>query len=995
MNKNFKALIILFLCFVCCCSFGQIWEGVGGNLLDEDFVTHGSPVPPPPPTEFYNITYLDFNGNELASYTDVAEGTVTPMPEDPIREMWVFNKWVPDVSSTVIDNATYTASYTIIYSEGLSYTVNPCGEGIIVASLGSCVGDTVIHIPPEVDGVPVVGIASEGTWVGATLVKELTIPDSLEYIGKYGISRFTNLEYINPYPDSITWVAPGSIVLTGDATEIPPKITKLCEGSINVLGNQDTLTLPASITATYKDWAHTTSSCIHAPNVKTLRIDGLLDETQSLRICHSDSMPALQKIEFNVTHFLDWVYHSSGFDSYDYSSPIFGSCIISASSTFVLGLHGFTEGFTVVGSTITGITDSSLSEIYIPKTINGIEITEIATDAFRGLSNLTLVLIDNDGIDLTIDDYAFADCASLSEIIFTGNNPPSVSEHTFNNDTVTLFYPYYSNYKDTRSASVTVNNNWNNIPAFWGGLTLNQNNKLGYGGYKYLSSKTLSGNKYILSGSSSAPYRENYYCPQTYKKLKTQIGPNSGGGPFKSNLTAKKLVIPQYTAIGSCLAQIAYNITEILYDDTNTFVGTSQFDRTAITSLLIPNNPSVTAVPGSLAMGTRYLTSVTIPANITSIGSQAFGDLDATYYCGLQQITFLGHAPSVVKTASTASFKGVDGMYAYYPVDDSTWTSVVASTTWGGATNIHWMPVGSHGQIVASYIYQGEEVGNLYEDGWLLISAAQFEGDRNAPWLDDAEQIVGVEFTDTARYIPDYCFIGTEYPNLETVIFGRNVISIGRESFAGASCPSLSTVDMSRVQASLNIGFAAFSNCENLASLTLPINGGSLTIMPEAFSSIGISTLTIPDNTRLAKSDTTFNLRPRTFADCRNLTNVVVGNNVYFQANGINECGTFIGCASLTSIVFGNQPTIEGRALVNFVNSIPEPAKDIQIEFLMSPPLMESTGEYRPFNDTNLSVIYHNAYAQEWEQGRGGTPKNDPFNKVFWGTDNLVSVTKE
>ena len=142
---------------------------------------------------------------------------------------------------------------------------------------------------------------------------------------------------------------------------------------------------------------------------------------------------------------------------------------------------------------------------------------------------------------LSIDDYAFADCASLSEIIFTGNNPPSVSEHTFNNDTVTLFYPYYSNYKDTRSASVTVNNNWNNIPAFWGGLTLNQYNKLGYGGYKYLSSKTLSGNKYILSGSSSAPYRENYYCPQTYKKLK-RIDDKLKTNFDLTNLTSQKAI---------------------------------------------------------------------------------------------------------------------------------------------------------------------------------------------------------------------------------------------------------------------------------------------------------------------------------------------------------------------------------------------------------------------------------------------------------------------
>lgn len=298
-------------------------------------------------------------------------------------------------------------------------------------------------------------------------------------------------------------------------------------------------------------------------------------------------------------------------------------------------------------------------------------------------------------------------------------------------------------------------------------------------------------------------------------------------------------------------------------------------------------------------------------------------------------------------------------------------------------------PTPGHGSVVATYTASENNVAVRYEDGWLEVFAP-FEAEPT-PWESDAALITGVEFTGGVNTVPNYSFLGepygTDYPNLETVVFGENVQQIGNEAFAGQA--ALETVNMSGIEGGIQIGYQAFDLCQ-ISSLTFPLSG-TTRIGSNAFSNASITSLIIPDNAYVDHS---------AFANCVNLQTVTVGTNVVFNSNSSGISHIFYNCPSLVSIIFQGYVSLAGSGfaelLIDPYSGEPWPHV-IQLEFFDVPPNIVTVSAHpdaRPFNDTHLTVIYHSQQAQTWESRRGGAPENDPFNKVFWGTDNLVAVVK-
>lgn len=298
-----------------------------------------------------------------------------------------------------------------------------------------------------------------------------------------------------------------------------------------------------------------------------------------------------------------------------------------------------------------------------------------------------------------------------------------------------------------------------------------------------------------------------------------------------------------------------------------------------------------------------------------------------------------------------------------------------------------------HGEVVATYTVGGQDVAVRYNDGWLKV-VSSFTAEPT-PWENDADLITGAEFTDQVRTIPSYSFCyspdthtGVEYPNLETVVFSENVQQIEHEAFAGQA--ALKTVNMSGIEGSIQIGYQAFDLCQ-ISSLTFHL-GGSTRIGSSAFSNASITSLIIPDNAYVDNN---------AFAHCVNLQTVVIGTNVVFNSSSTGVSNIFYECPSLVSIIFQGYVSLAGDGFVELATIDPSSGKPwphvIQLEFFDVPPnivVVSGRPEARPFNDTHLTVIYHSQQAQSWEARRGGTPEQDPFNKVFWGTDDLVAVVK-
>lgn len=119
---------------------------------------------------------------------------------------------------------------------------------------------------------------------------------------------------------------------------------------------------------------------------------------------------------------------------------------------------------------------------------------------------------------------------------------------------------------------------------------------------------------------------------------------------------------------------IASTITSITIESGVTSVAPYAFYKSGATSISLPE--TVTSI-GNYAFDRSGLTAVTLPASLKTIGTGVFYGLDG------MEVTFLGDAPAFsVKTFDSCSAT------AYYPPDNTTWTTDVLQD-YGGSVTWH------------------------------------------------------------------------------------------------------------------------------------------------------------------------------------------------------------------------------------------------------------------------------------------------------------------
>lgn len=102
---------------------------------------------PPEPTT-YTVTFVDYDGTEIAS-GDVEEGVTPTAPTDPTRTGYTFAGWYPTIEA-VTSNTTYTATYS-----ANTYTVTFYTNSVEYATATYTYGDASTYTapnPPVVDG---------------------------------------------------------------------------------------------------------------------------------------------------------------------------------------------------------------------------------------------------------------------------------------------------------------------------------------------------------------------------------------------------------------------------------------------------------------------------------------------------------------------------------------------------------------------------------------------------------------------------------------------------------------------------------------------------------------------------------------------------------------------------------------------------------------------------------------------------------------------------
>ena len=304
----------------------------------------------------------------------------------------------------------------------------------------------------------------------------------------------------------------------------------------------------------------------------------------------------------------------------------------------------YTFDYTEMKCTITGVTDKTRENYYIPEYV-----TSIGYNAFSSCSSLTSITIP-DSVT-SIGSYAFSGCRSLTSITIP-DSVTSIGDSAFYN---------CSSLKGVYITDL----------AKWCGISFADfyANPLYYAHQLYLNG-TLITDLLIPEGvtriGSSAFWDCSSLTSVTIPNSVTSIGSSAFSGC--SSLTGVYITdLAKWCGIsfGSlnanplyCAHQLYLNgtlITDLAIPDGVTSIGSSAFSGcSGLTSITIPDG--VTSIGDSAFCGCSSLTSITIPNSVTSIGDSAF--------CGCSSLTGV-YITDLAKWCGI-SFENYDANPLYY-----------------------------------------------------------------------------------------------------------------------------------------------------------------------------------------------------------------------------------------------------------------------------------------------------------------------------------------
>ena len=308
----------------------------------------------------------------------------------------------------------------------------------------------------------------------------------------------------------------------------------------------------------------------------------------------------------------------------------FGRNIPEIWGTYGLGFSLINNGteYSVYESTVTD------NEVFIPATYEGLPVTSIRSDAFRGCTGLTSITIPNSVT--SIDVRAFYDCTGLTSITIP-NSVTGIGQEAFSGC--------------TGLTSITIGNGVTSI-----------------GNYAFYGCESLTSIT-IGNGVTSIGGRAFYGC----SSLTSITIPNSVTSIDRSAFYGCK----NFNIIVASGNSFFTSQNGILYNKTMTQI---IFASVINGSFTIPN--SVTSI-GDFAFDSCIgLTSITIPNSVTSIGDFAF-----TGCIGLTSVTFMGNilevnfSSSVFGESYYNTYNG-DLRAKYLAGGIGTYTRQAGSMTW-------------------------------------------------------------------------------------------------------------------------------------------------------------------------------------------------------------------------------------------------------------------------------------------------------------------------
>ena len=461
----------------------------------------------------------------------------------------------------------------------------------------------------------------------------------------------------------------------------------------------------------------------------------------------------------------------------------------------------------------------------------------ISPSAFEGCTSLATVIIP--ASVTSIGDFAFYDCQNLTSVIVYATTPPALGGSVFEG---------YAGDRKIYVPEGTVENyqaGWNNYVDYITVIPIKESGACENGMTLELIKLTANSNNYILTISGtgdmgdmdSNPLWENYKSDITTVVIGDGVT-SIGDYAFYDCTRLTTVSIPaSVTSVGSdafgntpwlegqpdgvvYVGKVAYkwmgDAAIATIADGTVSISPEAFEGALITSVSIP--ASVTSIGDFAFNSCQDLTSVIIPASVTSIGNYAFQSCTKLEYVYVLPTTppTIGHNPFNACNALTAIVVPAAAYDTYYYDDVKGW-STYQSKLKKNSGNCG--TTGSESSVTWSYNLTTKTL-TISGTGQMMYYGSALGGDSKyhstAPWsyLDSEIQKVIVE--NGVTYIGSYAF--AYCTALTSVSLPASVIALGDYVCYSSN---VTRIDIPATTAA-TIGTGGFDACPDGLQIAVP-----------------------------------------------------------------------------------------------------------------------------------------------------------------------------
>lgn len=291
----------------------------------------------------------------------------------------------------------------------------------------------------------------------------------------------------------------------------------------------------------------------------------------------------------------------------------------------------------------------------------------------------------------------------------------------------------------------------------------------------------------------------------------------------------------------------------------------TQFQKNTWVTLILPKG--TLTINSAALQESEWLQSIVLPEGLTDINSNAF------YKCSSLQNIVL---PSTLRTIGIRAFNDCASLKAITIPDR---VESIEQYVFPSCKALKSITIPSKVTSLGQYVFYGCSALESFILGDGIEEISTYD-----PFY-ECNNLRYVKLNDKLTYISNWF---SNKSNLETVVLGNQVTTIGNSAFA--NCKSLQTINMPETLTT--IGNSAFSGCSKLASIYIPESVNK--IENYAFSNSGLRTFTLPQNITIIPN--------YVFNNCDSLRTITLTP----QLTAIEE-DAFNSCDSVKDITINNE----------------------------------------------------------------------------------------